>query len=271
MDNWKRDALTILHPKRLSKAVYAALGFLLLCLTTFWFFRTVQLARVGQECFSLVKSVDDHYSHKVPLVEDNGFGYVFYATADHYACSAMINIHLLQTKFKTPYPIYALVSPGLSDYYKNLFKKNNVTVIVDEPPPLNKGAGYYKDVLLKLYAFRMHHYVPSLKRVVIMDSDQLIFGELDSLFQLPDVRFASPRAYWIHDAELSSTLMVITLSDETWNIVENALKNIGPDTYDMDLVNQMFSNSALTLPGQYITLNRSVLKSWASSSPFICA
>ena len=52
--------------------------------------------------------------------EDAGFAYVFYATSNSYACSALVDIHQLQTLGSTV-PIHVFASEGLLEAYIDAF------------------------------------------------------------------------------------------------------------------------------------------------------
>lgn len=202
------------------------------------------------------------------------YAYVFYATRAEYACSVLINIDRLKNVFHTKHRIIVLVEPTLGSEYLSNFTAQNATVIPYEPPPLHDNARpYYADVFLKLVGFRLHQYIPSLKRVLILDSDQLLLQSLDHVFSLPAVDLAAPRARWKADAlGFTSAFLLVTLSDRLWGRIESALENIGKDTFDMDLLNEMFAETAMLLPGYYCTLNsewesNNIPKWWQGSEP----
>jgi len=181
---------------------------------------------------------------------------VFYATQASYACSVLINIDRLNNIFHTPHRIIVVVKPSLPSEYLSKFTEQNATVIPYEPPPLPNDFAYYTDVLLKLVGFRLHQYIPSLKRILILDSDQLILQSLDHLFSLPDTDVAAPRMYWGDDtATLTSALILVKLSDRLWNQVDVAMRELSGYSFDMEVVNQLFKKNALVLPGTYCTLN----------------
>lgn len=183
------------------------------------------------------------------------FAYVFYATQDNYACSVLVNVYRLNNVFNTSHRIIVLVKPDLPSLYLTALTAQNATVIPYEPPPLaDSNVPYYQDVLLKLVGFRLHHYIPSLKRVLILDSDQLILQSLDHVFGLPEVDIAAPRAYWQSEG-FTSAFILVSLSDRLWDKVSNSLFNIDHDVFDMDLVNKLFGKTLLVLPGDYATLN----------------
>ncbi|TKX23267.1 acetylglucosaminyltransferase-like protein [Elsinoe australis] len=188
------------------------------------------------------------------------YAYVFYATEDAYACGVLINIDRLQNGFKTKHRIFVLMTRDLSRAYRDAFAARNVTVSVQNAPKMpSSSAAYYVNCLVKLYAFKMHHIDPSLRRVLMIDSDQLILQNLDHLFaDLPEVDLAAPRAYWSDKGKetiISSTFMLINLSERLWHRVEAATQHIGNDKYDMDIINELLGDTALVLPGKYVTIN----------------
>lgn len=184
------------------------------------------------------------------------YAYVFYATSNAYACSALVNIHRLRTMFNSKMPIILLASSGVSDLAVSEMKRNGVEVIRDEPPPVVPGGSmYYSGVLLKLRALRLHQIKPRLKRIQIFDADQLIMKSPESLFELPSVDVAAPLAYWLEPTVVTTSLLVVNLSEELWRIVNDAIHHIKKDEYDMDLVNQVLMKRLMILPGRYCTLN----------------
>lgn len=193
----------------------------------------------------------------LPDFSQSPFAYVFYATQPDYACSVLVNIDRLQNLFHTSHRIIVLVRPALATSYLTAFTRLNATVIPYNPPELaEEQIGYYHDVLLKLVAFRLHHYIPLLKRVLVLDSDQLILQSLDHVFDLPPVDVAAPRAYWGQDGTgFTSTFLLVTLSDRVWDRMAQEIETIGQNVFDMDLANDMFKQTVLMLPGDYATLN----------------
>ena len=201
------------------------------------------------------------------------YAYVFYATKAEYACSVLISIDRLNNVFHTRQRIIVLVKPTLSSDYLSRFTAQNATVIPYEPPPLfDNDEPYYSDVLLKLVGFRLHQYIPSLKRVLILDSDQLILQPLDHVFALPAVDLAAPRAYWKGSFGFTSAFLLVTLSERLWSRIELTLQTIEHNIFDMDLLNDMFAETVMLLPGDYCTLNsvwetNSIPNWWQGSEP----
>lgn len=187
----------------------------------------------------------------------------------------MVNIHRLRRLFHTPHPIYILVSDAVSIRYKTVFRERyNVTVIEHEPPPLPAGsAPYYKDVMLKLVAFKLYVWAPMVKRVIVLDGDVLVLRGLDSLFGRVEegVDVAAPHAYWLGGGDVvsgvTSAMMMVHVSEGLWARMEAALERVKlesrVDVYDMDLINQEFfkpggdgeGDRGLVLPGEFCTLN----------------
>lgn len=130
------------------------------------------------------------------VLNRNLLAYVFYATEDNYACSCLVNIHRLRNIFNSTIAIHILVTSAVTNPLIDAYRARNVTVHVETPPPLAvPEGGYYQNCLLKLVAFKMHRLAPHLKRILVLDSDQLIMKPLDHLFEgLPEVDLAAPRA-----------------------------------------------------------------------------
>lgn len=184
------------------------------------------------------------------------YAYVFYATSNAYACSALVNIHRLRTVFYSEIPVIMLASSGVSNSTVSAIRRNGVEVIRDEPPPIAPGgAQYYNGVLLKLRALRLHQIKPRLKRIQIFDADQLIMKSPESLFELPAIDVAAPLAYWLGNGTATTNLLVVSLSEDLWSIVNNAIRKIRKGEYDMDLVNRVLTKRLMILPGRYCTLN----------------
>lgn len=214
-----------------------------------------------------VSKINDLRNHVLPLSKtratDAGFAYIFYATSISYACSALVNIHQLQ-ELSSTVPIHVLASEKMSQAYIDAFTAAGVTVHVEKTPKLPLYPGdYYEDCPLKLVVFKMHKLDPSLKRVLLFDSDQLILKHFDNLFSdIPAVDLAAPRAYWLSSKEagFSSAFMLINLSDRLWEKVNKTFStsddfDIVKPKADMDVMNDELGDTAMILSGEYVTLN----------------
>ena len=181
---------------------------------------------------------------------------MFYATSDTYACSALVNAHRLRNRLHSTVPIILIAGPRVTTSAARTFEAHGVRVVRDKAPPLGPNSvEYYEEVLLKLRALQLHHVDPALRRVVVLDSDQLVRKNLDHLFALPRADIAAPLMYWGGGGGVTTTLMVAALDDALWAIVDGALHHMRADEYDMDLVNRVLQQRLLVLPGRYCTLN----------------
>lgn len=184
------------------------------------------------------------------------YAFVFYATEDDYACGVLVNIDRLVNIFRTRHRIFVLVSKGVSSQYLDAFRKFNTTISIEEAPKLHPESNiYYSDCLIKLLSFKLHQIDATLKRVVVLDSDQLILRNLDHVFELPPVDLAAPRAYWIGKDTVTSSFMVINLSNRLWALISDSINTIQKDVYDMEIVNKFLGKTVMVLPGSYVALN----------------
>ncbi|GAO19015.1 hypothetical protein UVI_02036340 [Ustilaginoidea virens] len=182
--------------------------------------------------------------------------YVFYANSDHYACSALVNAHILQHVIRTKYPVFIFTTDHLSPAMQRALQAGNATVIKETPLPLHaQSAPYYEGCLLKLAAFKLHQHDASIQRLLVLDADQLILRDVDRVFDLPLTDFMAPPAYWLQDLNLTSTCMLIRPGPSLWEQVAAAATGIASDKYDMDLVNDLFGRREPRLSARFATLN----------------
>ena len=76
---------------------------------------------------------------------------------------------------------------------------------------------------------------------------------MDELFLLPPCPVAAPRAYWLNPDDhayraLSSQLVLVQPSGFEFDRIMNSIHQAGPNDYDMEIVNNMYKNSALIIP-----------------------
>ena len=195
------------------------------------------------------------------------YAYVFYATTDERACAVLVNVNRLQKRFFTRHRIHVLLSTNVSTSYVKAITSAKATVTIRDSPSISEtnrwSAASYKDFLLKLLAFGLHEIDRAFERIAVMDADQLILQNLDHVFDLPQVDLAAPRADWIARDFISSTFMVISLSDRLWNTVKAGLEVIEPSLDDMDFINKLFADNVLVLPASYVALNK-LWHSWTT-------
>jgi len=190
------------------------------------------------------------------------YGYVFWATSDEYACSAIVNIQRLIT-LRTKHAIIVLVTEDVDKEYVKSMEEAGATVHVLSIPdhPNAKGPTEIKvrveNSLMRLLAFRMHQIQDGLRRVLVLDSDVFIYKSLDSLFEMPDVDVAATRdLYAKSKGTMNANFMLVTLSDRTWKLVEEGIKTLKEGQYCNYLINKLFGDLAMILPGQYFTVDK---------------
>lgn len=185
-----------------------------------------------------------------------GFAYVFYAVSDMNACSVLVNIHRLQQVLDSKLPVHVLVLPEVADEYVKAIEGTPASVHVQHPPEKFQNVSSDGQVtMLKLLTFDMASISSDVKRVLVLDGDQMILRNLDDLFQqLPEVNISAPRAYWMPNQFLASSFMMIDPSKELMKIAESVLDGSATDRFDLDLVSGSLERTAL-LSGRYVTLN----------------
>lgn len=73
---------------------------------------------------------------------------------------------------------------------------------------------------------------------------------MDELFTLPSTAVAMPRAYWLGFDEriLTSAILVIQPSKVEYERIAKAIAASQSNDYDMEIINQLYRDSALVLP-----------------------
>ena len=109
------------------------------------------------------------------------------------------------------------------------------------------GTETWAESYTKLLAFNQTQY----KRVLHMDSDSTVLKSMDELFLLPAAIVAMPRSYWESQEphlKLSSQLLLVTPSSHQFTRCEQEIEKAKPNEYDMEIVNNLYKDSALVLP-----------------------
>ena len=89
------------------------------------------------------------------------------------------------------------------------------------------------------------------ERIIHLDSDVTVLQHLDDLFLLPKAPVAMTRAYWgLSDIkELTSLFILLKPSEvEFKRLMAATIENKGRQIYDMDIMNQLYGQSAMVLP-----------------------
>jgi alpha-N-acetylglucosamine transferase len=84
--------------------------------------------------------------------------------------------------------------------------------------------------------------------VLSLDSDSTVLQHMDELFLAPSAHVAMPRAYWLDKPYLSSQLILIQPSAEEFRRIEQAIDNVQTGEFDMEIVNNLYSNNCMILP-----------------------
>lgn len=73
---------------------------------------------------------------------------------------------------------------------------------------------------------------------------------MDELFLLPPCPVAMPRAYWLkpNDRTLSSQVVLIQPSKFEFSRIMSAIDSASTNDYDMEIVNDLYRDSAIVLP-----------------------
>lgn len=73
---------------------------------------------------------------------------------------------------------------------------------------------------------------------------------MDELFLSPPAPVAMPRAYWLNfdDRIMSSQLVLIQPSEFEFNRISKSISAAASSDYDMEIVNNLYKDSAMILP-----------------------
>ncbi|KAI0398493.1 glucose N-acetyltransferase [Xylariaceae sp. FL0594] len=190
-------------------------------------------------------------------VDWSQYAYTQYVTNAEYLCNSVMifeTLHRLKAKadLVMMYPD-RMMSPTeqnpTSNDAKLLVKardKYNVKLVPITVQRRNGGDSTWAESFTKLLAFNQTQY----KRVLNVDSDATILQRMDELFLIPPCPVAMPRAYWLLPDKkiLSSQLMLVQPSDVEFDRIMKNVEAADTSDYDMEIVNQLYSDSAMILP-----------------------
>jgi alpha-N-acetylglucosamine transferase len=179
------------------------------------------------------------------------FAFVFYATLDVYACSALALINSIRKK-STMEADFVIIYTNLKPDTLDAIKSSGVISKKVEIIPSMGHSNYYGEAMVKLRIFEMIEY----KRIVFLDADSVVTRNIDHLFILPDnIIIAAPRAYWLPQPFFTSSLLVVKPCLSVFNLLTQIYSSQRADWYDMDLLNHAFKNYVFVLPPWYSVLN----------------
>jgi hypothetical protein len=134
------------------------------------------------------------------------------------------------------------------DKYKVKLTPVNIPDASNVPDTEKTGDETWDRSVAKLMAFGETQY----RRILHIDSDVTLYKNLDDLFLLPSAKVAMPRAYWSDQkpTPLTSLLVLLEPSLLENQALVNASWNVAAGThkYDMELLNELYHDSALVLP-----------------------
>lgn len=185
------------------------------------------------------------------------YAYTQYVTNAAYLCNSVMifeTLHRLGSKADRVmmYP-EKMMNPTetnpTSDDARLLVKARDQYKVKLVPVSVQRRAGAeatWAESFTKLLAFNQTQY----DRVLNVDSDGTILQIMDELFIMPPCPVAMPRAYWLFPENkiLSSQLMLVQPTQVEFDRILKKMDVADRDDYDMEIVNQLYADSAMVLP-----------------------
>ncbi|KAI1214268.1 glycosyltransferase family 8 protein [Annulohypoxylon truncatum] len=196
-------------------------------------------------------------SYEEAQVNWSRFAYTQYVTNAAYLCNSVM---IFETLFRLGskadrvmmYP-ETMMDPGetnpSSEEAKLIVKARDEYKVKLVPVSVQRRAGgdaTWAESFTKLLAFNQTQY----QRVLNVDSDATILQTMDELFLIPPCPVAMPRAYWLFPDNkiLSSQLMLVQPSAVEFDRILKKMESAGRNDYDMEIVNQLYIDTAMILP-----------------------
>ncbi|KAJ5669797.1 nucleotide-diphospho-sugar transferase [Penicillium macrosclerotiorum] len=183
------------------------------------------------------------------------FAYTQYVTDTDYLCNSVMMFESLNRLGSKPdrlmmYPEDWSIAESETSKESKLLRiardQYNVKLQPIKVQSRNGGDRTWAESYTKLLAFNQTQY----DRVLSLDSDSTILQTMDELFLLPPSPVAMPRAYWLNpdDRILSSQVVLVQPSDFEFQRIMDAIHNASSSDYDMEIVNDLYQDSAFVLP-----------------------
>ncbi|KAL2842495.1 nucleotide-diphospho-sugar transferase [Aspergillus pseudodeflectus] len=225
------------------------------------------------ESINIPENVHPSPIQTVDPVDWSSFAYTQYVTNGAYLCNSVMlfeTLHRLKSKADRlmMYPNNFSADEQDQSSESRLLRKARddygVKLMPIEVQSRTNGDPTWAESYTKLLAFNQTQY----KRVLSLDSDATILQPMDELFLLPPCPVAMPRAYWLNpnDRTLSSQLVLIEPSESEFTRIMAAISNAGSSDYDMEIVNNLYKDSALILPHRRYDLLTGEFRSKSHSS-----
>jgi alpha-N-acetylglucosamine transferase len=183
------------------------------------------------------------------------FAYFQYATNTNYLCNTLMLFSTLQKvgSLAERLLLYSSDLPTDATTIRLLEKARlefKVTTVIVEKQHKNNAYYVWADSYTKLLAFNQTQY----NRLIHLDSDSTLKGNLDALFFLPNAEVVLPRAYWLEKLKLASHIMVLQPSIAAFERIQKAIEGATRGTYDMEIINSLFGNDCAVLPHEEYAL-----------------
>ncbi|KAJ5452897.1 hypothetical protein N7445_001080 [Penicillium cf. griseofulvum] len=183
------------------------------------------------------------------------FAYTQYVTNTAYLCNSVMLFERLHSLKSKPdrvmmYPSEFSLDEKDNDLEGRLLRKArdeyNVKLVPIKVQSRSSWDSTWAESFTKLLAFNQTQY----RRVLNLDSDSTLLQSMDELFFAPPCPLGIPRAYWLNPDERvqSSMLLLIQPSHFEFKRITAAINNASRSEYDMEIVNNLYKDSALILP-----------------------
>ncbi|KAJ5164558.1 uncharacterized protein N7500_006388 [Penicillium coprophilum] len=195
-------------------------------------------------------------------VDWSRFAYTQYATDRFYLCNSVMlfeSLHRLGSKADRVlmYPSDWSVSKTADSRESNMLRyaQDHYGVRL-KPVEIQMKSGSdvtWSKSYTKLLAFNQTEY----DRVLNLDSDATILQTMDELFLAPSSPVAMPLAYWMYPNKRTFTtaLILIQPSAAAFDRTMDAMSSANSSTFDMEIMNNMYKDTTLTIPHRpYILL-----------------
>ncbi|KAJ5867883.1 hypothetical protein N7534_002436 [Penicillium rubens] len=190
------------------------------------------------------------------------FAYIQYATDRSYLCNSVMlfeTLHRLGSKadrmlmYPSEWPIS---EDGDSSESRMLHYARDHYGVKLKPIEIQMRPGSdvgWSKSYTKLLAFNLTDY----DRVLHLDSDATVLQTMDELFLAPSSPVAMPSAYWKNPRKglFTPAIMLVELSTAAFNRTMDSISSANSSTFDMEIMNNMYKDTALTIPHRpYILL-----------------
>ncbi|KAE8151814.1 nucleotide-diphospho-sugar transferase [Aspergillus avenaceus] len=198
-------------------------------------------------------------SHTSPNANWSRFAYAQYVTNIAYLCNSVMIFEALSRlgskadrfmMYPSNYQVDSTSEAGrLLSLARDKYNVRLVPITVQRRNSDDEltGKATWAESYTELLVFNQTQY----DRVLSLDSDATILQvSLDELFLLPPCPVAMPRAYWLDFNEriLASNIMLLQPSEVEFSRIMQSIDSAGSSVYDMDIMNQIYRDSALILP-----------------------